>query len=294
MISILSPVRNESRHLPAMVASLQAQTYGDWEVIFVDDGSTDETPDLLRSMVREDKRIIVLPSNGALGKVAAFNACFAAATGDAICHVGGDDTLPPNSIADRYGPLLNVEGTAVTFCKFQTMNEEGRQFSAPLPRGSFGSTSSAGTTMNRALAETLFPIPEELPAEDIWLGRGAEYVAETVIHSEAVVLNYRQHAGNSNPRGRRFSEMTEKIHTRQRAKQLLSLADDLPISDEDRRRLETEWRSEVLRYSRNYLGLLLQDGVTIPDRLAMLSMSMPIAWKFRQVIGTHASGWRGR
>lgn len=148
--------------------------------------------------------------------------------------------------------------------------------------------------MNRAMAEALFPIPEELPAEDIWLGRGSEYSAGTVIHSNSVVLNYRQHGGNSNPRHRSFRDMTEGIHARQRAKQLLALDETIPMSSEGRSQLMQEWRMEVLRYRGDLIGLTREPHVATSERLATLSMANPIAWRLRQALGTLATGWRGR
>ncbi|WP_435203090.1 glycosyltransferase family 2 protein [Janibacter sp. GS2] len=293
MISLLCPVRNEAKHLRDMVASLQAQTDASWEAVFVDDGSSDGTAEILRDLATEDTRIRIVPTSGPLGKVAAFNACFRASKGDAICHIGGDDTAPPTSLASRAGPLRGLKGTAATFCKFRTMDENGQGFSSPLPRGPRGSTSSAGTTMNRALADLLFPIPEGLPAEDIWLGRGSEYIAETVIHVEAVVLNYRQHVGNSNPRGRPYGEMTEAIHSRQRAKQILC-RHDLPLSDDGRQRLALEWAAEVHRYRGQYTSLLRMSRLPLRDRVGILSMSHPALWQLRKALGIRATGWRGR
>ena len=60
-VSILLPVRNEERYLPAALASLFRQTFTDWELVAVDDGSTDGTAELLAEAARRDRRVRVIP-----------------------------------------------------------------------------------------------------------------------------------------------------------------------------------------------------------------------------------------
>ena len=92
-VSILLPVRDEAKHLPAALTSLQRQTHTDWELVAVDDGSRDATPQILASAAAADQRIRIL-RRPAEGLVAALNAglelCRAGLTarmdGDDICH----------------------------------------------------------------------------------------------------------------------------------------------------------------------------------------------------------------
>ena len=65
MISIILPVYNAARFLNITVQTVLAQTYQDWELIAVDDGSTDGTPALLQAFARQDARIkVVTQANG--------------------------------------------------------------------------------------------------------------------------------------------------------------------------------------------------------------------------------------
>ncbi len=56
-ISVLLPVRDAAPYLPECITSLRAQTFQDFEVLAVDDGSTDESPQLLSAWAREDSRV---------------------------------------------------------------------------------------------------------------------------------------------------------------------------------------------------------------------------------------------
>ncbi len=62
--SIIVPCHNAARHLAATLATIQDQTDPDWEAIFVDDGSTDDTAAILASAARHDPRIHVMASGG--------------------------------------------------------------------------------------------------------------------------------------------------------------------------------------------------------------------------------------
>ena len=56
-ISVLLPVRDAAPYLPECIASLRAQTFEDFEVLAVDDGSSDESPQLLSAWATEDSRV---------------------------------------------------------------------------------------------------------------------------------------------------------------------------------------------------------------------------------------------
>ena len=89
-VSVVLPVRNGGRSLPAALASIQAQSDPNWELIVVDDGSTDDTPARLRAAARHDPRIRVFtlaPS----GIVAALTLGLAKARAPLIARLDSDD-----------------------------------------------------------------------------------------------------------------------------------------------------------------------------------------------------------
>lgn len=293
LLSILTPAFNEEDYLAAMVASLQRQSDGRWELLLVDDGSTDGTATEMERLASLDGRIRVISTGRKWGKVAAFNQAFAASRGTHICHIGADDLVPPGSVATRLA-ATPAQDESVSFGKFVTMDSDGRPTSGPLPRGAVGSRSSAGMTLSRPLAERLFPIPEDLPAEDVWLGSGASALVAEPVHVAEVIYQYRIHSGNSNPRHKPFAEMNEKMFSRARAARALLDQDRFSLTPAARAELETRWEVAQLRHDGDIRGILLHPRLSWVEKLANLSMAHPLLWRVRQSFPQLLTGWRGR
>lgn len=98
MISVVMPVFNGQRFLAQAMDSLLAQTFTDFEVIAVDDGSTDDTPAILRSYAERDSRVRVIRGDHA-GISAALNRGIAASTHEWIARIDADDVASPDRFA---------------------------------------------------------------------------------------------------------------------------------------------------------------------------------------------------
>jgi hypothetical protein len=101
------PVRDAARWLDEAMASLLAQSFDDFEVVAVDDGSTDATPDLLRAWSERDGRVRVL-RRSARGIVAALEDGRRASRGPYIARMDADDVAHPDRLA-RQLALLEAE-----------------------------------------------------------------------------------------------------------------------------------------------------------------------------------------
>jgi glycosyltransferase involved in cell wall biosynthesis len=88
------PVHNAASYLPAAVGSILGQTFRDFELIAVDDGSTDNSLDILRQLAAGDSRIRVITRPGT-GIVGALNDGLAAARGELIARMDADDVALP-------------------------------------------------------------------------------------------------------------------------------------------------------------------------------------------------------
>jgi glycosyltransferase involved in cell wall biosynthesis len=101
LVSVITPVYNAARWLPETIASVQAQTLTDWELILVDDGSTDESVAIAEKAAKEDSRIrsLRMPANGGPG--AARNMALDAAQGRFIAFIDADDLWLPEKLSTQ-------------------------------------------------------------------------------------------------------------------------------------------------------------------------------------------------
>ena len=94
-VSVLMGIYNCAETLPQAVAAIQNQTYSNWELILCDDGSTDGTYEVAQRLAAADNRLILLRNAHNLGLNQTLNNCLAAATGDYIARMDGDDNCLP-------------------------------------------------------------------------------------------------------------------------------------------------------------------------------------------------------
>ncbi len=96
-ITVITPVYNGELFIEGAIASLLAQSLHDWELIIVDDGSSDSTPQILEKF--EDKRIKVIRQKNS-GEAKARNIGLNHATGEYVSFLDADDLYFPNAIED--------------------------------------------------------------------------------------------------------------------------------------------------------------------------------------------------
>lgn len=117
-ISILMPVRNEAAYLPAALRSLARQTLLTWELVVVDDGSSDETPAILATAANDDSRIRVIRHEGG-GLVTALNSGLAACRAPLLARMDGDDICHPRRLELQAAYLDTHPDTGLVACSFR-------------------------------------------------------------------------------------------------------------------------------------------------------------------------------
>jgi CDP-glycerol glycerophosphotransferase len=209
-VSVVVPIYNVAAYLDACLESLAAQTLRNLEVVMVDDGSTDESPQIAERYAAADERFkLVRQENAGLG--AARNMGADHATGEFIAFVDSDDTVTPNA----YELLLS------------TLDETGSDFASgnALRRMAFGTTPVAflsqafertrlrthitrfpplrvdRTAWNKLFRRSFwdehgFRFPEGVLYEDIPVTLPAHYVARSVDIREEPVYLWRQREGS--------------------------------------------------------------------------------------------------
>jgi glycosyltransferase involved in cell wall biosynthesis len=95
-VSVLIPCYNAEKYIGETLESVFRQTWPEIEVVVVDDGSTDESAEVVRSFARPNLRLIQQPNRG---QTAALNACCSEASGDFVQYLDADDLIEPDKIA---------------------------------------------------------------------------------------------------------------------------------------------------------------------------------------------------
>lgn len=176
LVSILINNYNYGRFLPEAIDSALNQTYSNIEVIVVDDGSTDNSQEIIKGY---GERIIpILKPNG--GQASAFNAGFAASRGEIICFLDSDDIWKPEKVARVVNALDEHQDIGWCFHSLEFLSKD----SDKLPRNEYTGSSgrydlsshmkrgkltnkiphfnlaTSGMCFNRSLLDQILPMPE--------------------------------------------------------------------------------------------------------------------------------------
>ena len=116
-ISIILPVYNVEKYLPECLDSVLAQTFQDWEVICVNDGSPDNCGKILNEYAPKDSRIKIITQKNQ-GVSVARNNGLKLAKGDYVCFLDSDDELAPNFLEKMY-LALNATKADIAWCDYQ-------------------------------------------------------------------------------------------------------------------------------------------------------------------------------
>ena len=136
-VSVVMAAKNYARFLPAAVESVLAQTVGDWELLVVDDGSADHTPEAVRPFLR-DSRVRYFRSDR-LGQPRAKNLGIGLSRGAFVAFLDADDAWHPTKLEKQLAVFRENPAVGVVFCRRSLIDEEGRPLparpSSPPPRG---------------------------------------------------------------------------------------------------------------------------------------------------------------
>lgn len=123
-VSIVLPVYNQAHYLPAALDGVFAQTYPHFELIVVDDGSTDDTPRKLADYRQRHTLTVVTQANQ--GLPGALNAGLARARGDYITWTSSDNVMNPDMLAVLAAALDEDPSVGLVYAGFALMDDAGR------------------------------------------------------------------------------------------------------------------------------------------------------------------------
>ena len=220
-VSILINNYNYGRFLSEAIDSALSQTYRDVEVIVVDDGSTDESREILGSY--GNRVISILKENG--GQASAFNAGIAACRGEIICMLDADDFFHPSKVERvvcysrpnslLYHRLQLQPGDEVIPGEIAP-NTDYYRHAQRYRFVRFVGSPTSGLAIRRDLALRLIPLPTDpirFSADD-FIVRGAALLGQ-IVGIPDVLATYRVHGknawyGKQAPKSRKFMNEIEK------------------------------------------------------------------------------------
>ena len=292
-ISILMPVFNEVKHIEESVRSVMNQTESNFELIIIDDGSTDGTIEAITKLII-DPRITVL-SPGKVGKNEAFNLGYRVSKGEWVVFLAGDDILPKDSLENRlfgtrkYDPnndLIGGYGQLITFSKNRAFTD------VKMPKtGNKGYPCGGTLILSKALAEEVFPIPVGLPNEDLWTSMYIKYFSESIIDIPYIVINYRIHENNSVSRTMSFEKQWETIRERHKAYEMFLEKNRDKLDGMFVKELESLVLAEKNSVDGRLFALVCQKDLSVFNKLKFLSYNNKYLYRLRMLFFRLFSGW---
>jgi glycosyltransferase involved in cell wall biosynthesis len=126
LVSIITPSFNSEKFIAETIQSVQNQTYQNWEMIIVDDCSTDKTVSIVEYFANNDSRIKVYKLDKNSGTGIARNTALDKASGKYIAFLDADDLWKPQKLEIQINFLKN-NNLPFTFSFYDCINEQGKE-----------------------------------------------------------------------------------------------------------------------------------------------------------------------
>ena len=127
MVSIIMPLYNCQLFVSKAIESVITQTYKQWELIVIDDASTDKSKDIVLSYIDKDQRIQLLSNDNHIGLPSApRNVGLKHAKGRYIAFLDSDDCWLPNKLEKQLA-LFDEKKVAIVFSDYEKMDENGNR-----------------------------------------------------------------------------------------------------------------------------------------------------------------------
>lgn len=124
LVSVVMPAHNSARYIGEAIASVRAQTYASWELLVVDDASSDDTFNIVSSAAHEDSRIVVFRLEENIGAAEARNYALERAKGECVAFLDSDDTWLPNKLETQLA-AMEASSSDLCYTSYAIVDEEG-------------------------------------------------------------------------------------------------------------------------------------------------------------------------
>lgn len=301
-VSVIMPCYNAAPHLPASVGSLQAQTHTNWELVIVDDGSTDDSWQVLQKLAHADPRIRVFQQANA-GAAAARNRALREARGAYTAFLDADDTWHPAFLEAMLTALAANPEAGIAYCGWQNIglgNGRDEPFIPPEYENSDKVASLLGGCrwpIHGALVRTHIIkdagcFDENLSScmdYDLWLRLGTLH---PLVRVPRVLAYYHHHGGEQITRNRARIALN---HWRAQRKFLQANPDVIENLGKQRisqltagellhRGYASYWKRDLPAARKIFRAVMKQGYGTLSDWIYMLPAVLPESWH-RRLLG---------
>jgi glycosyltransferase involved in cell wall biosynthesis len=135
LVSVITPTYNHERFIAQCIDSVLAQTYPNWEMIIIDDGSTDQTASIAEGYAKNDKRIKVIrqSNNGIFRLAETYNRALGLAEGELIAILEGDDTWYEKKLEIQIDAMQREKEVAVCWGQAVTTGSDNLEIIRTYP-----------------------------------------------------------------------------------------------------------------------------------------------------------------
>lgn len=123
-VSVITPSYNSEKYIAQTIASVQKQTYTNWEMIIVDDCSTDSTCSIVEEIAKNDSRIILIRQETNGGAARARNRALENATGRFIAYLDADDIWLPQKL-ERQTAFMLEKNCGFSCASYEVIDDAG-------------------------------------------------------------------------------------------------------------------------------------------------------------------------
>jgi len=212
LISLLTANYNYAHYLSEAIESALAQTYTKFEMIVCDDGSTDESCDVVRRYAQNDARIkLVRKKNG--GVSSALNVAYRESKGQIVCLLDADDRFLPEKLEMVVGAFRSNPGSGFLGHRMFLIDAAGNRHGLkPLfvdhPSGWFGPhvvrhgdfppglSFGSGLCLRREISNSIFPLPEKFKSGADGVILVLAPLMTPIIGINVPLTDYREHGRN--------------------------------------------------------------------------------------------------
>ena len=124
-VSVITPSHNSAQFISETIRSVLNQSFSDWELIVVDDCSTDNSVEVIQSFVDQDSRIKLIQLSENSGAAVARNTAIEAAAGRFIAFLDSDDKWLPHKLETQI-QFMQDNDVAFSYAAYEKINEQGK------------------------------------------------------------------------------------------------------------------------------------------------------------------------